>query len=259
MIAVPAATPRRAAAHSIASPALKQFALAAWCVGIAWFSAHGSAHAQGELPKPAAAASDRAKRDADKVYEQIRMHSDRSRKTPSGVVVPAQAPAAVSEVEQPSRPTVVALTATPRLPATATATLLSESSSAGIAVLAPAVALTAPAAPVHATDVTLKQVSLAAAAMPGGGANAVASESTVPTLVLVSSVEPDFPRHLTRNLGQGSVVVNFEVLPDGSVGTARIDKSRHPGLNAAALAAVAAWRFKPISKATAGVTELRFE
>ena len=70
---------------------------------------------------------------------------------------------------------------------------------------------------------------------------------------------PVFPGHLVRRLGQGSVVVNFEVRPDGSVGATSIQKSRHAGLNEAALAAVAAWRFKPVSATTAGVTEFRLD
>ena len=259
MIAMPDSTPRRAAVHSIAGPALKRFAVAALCVGLAGLGGHAPAHAQAELPTTPPAASDRAKRDADKVYELIRMHADRPRKAPTPVVAPAHAPAATSEVEQPTRPAVVALTATPRLPATATSARMTDPSGAGHGGLAPAVALSALTAPVHAKEVTLKQVSVPAEAMPRGGAAAVASKATAPTLVLLSSVEPDFPRQLTRRLGQGSVVVNFEVLPDGTVGATHIEKSRHAGLNEAALAAVAAWRFKPIGTATAAVTELRFE
>ncbi len=53
--------------------------------------------------------------------------------------------------------------------------------------------------------------------------------------------------------------MNFEVRPDGSVGATSIQKSRHAGLNEAALAAVAAWRFKPVSATTAGVTEFRLD
>lgn len=256
---MPDTKPCRAAARSIAGLALKRFALAASCVGFAWLGADGEAIAQAESPTTAPAASDRAKRDADKVYELIRMHADRPRKAPPATVVPAPASTAAPEVEQTARPTVVALTAKPRLPATATAASPPESAGAGHGGLASAIALAVPAAPVHATEVTLRQVSAPAVAMSSVGAPGVASGSTAPTLVLVSSVEPEFPRQLTRRLGQGSVVVNFEVLPDGTVGATHIDKTRHPGLNAAALAAVAAWRFKPISKATAGVTELRFE
>ena len=261
---MPDSTPRRAAVHSIASPALKRFALtalAALCAGLAGLGGHGTAHAQAELPTTAPAASDRAKRDADKVYELIRMHADRPRKAPTTatVLAPAQAPAAVSEVEQATRPAVVALTATPRLPATTASARVHDPSGAGHVGPAPAVALSALAAPVHATEMTLKHVSVPAVAMTRGGAAAAASESAAPTLVLLSGVEPDFPRQLTRRLGQGSVVVNFEVLPDGTVGATHIERSRHPGLNEAAVAAVAAWRFKPISKATAAVTEFRVD
>jgi TonB family protein len=60
-------------------------------------------------------------------------------------------------------------------------------------------------------------------------------------------------------LGRGSVVVNFDVRPDGSVARAEVASSSHRGLNEAALSAVAAWRFKPISETLPGVVELKFE
>jgi periplasmic protein TonB len=78
-------------------------------------------------------------------------------------------------------------------------------------------------------------------------------------LELVSSVEPEFPSRLVRSLGKGSVVVNFQVRPDGTVERTEIASSSHRGLNEAAQAAVAAWRFKPISETMPGVVELKFE
>ena len=75
----------------------------------------------------------------------------------------------------------------------------------------------------------------------------------------VSSVEPEFPPRLVRSLGKGSVVVNFDVRPDGTVGRTEVSISSHRGLNEAAQAAVAAWRFKPISETMPGVVELKFE
>ncbi len=78
-------------------------------------------------------------------------------------------------------------------------------------------------------------------------------------LELVSSVEPEFPSRLVRSLGRGSVVVNFDVRPDGRVGRTEIASTSHRGLNEAAQAAVAAWRFKPISETMPGVVELTFE
>jgi TonB family protein len=78
-------------------------------------------------------------------------------------------------------------------------------------------------------------------------------------LELVSSVEPEFPARLVRSLGKGSVVVNFDVRPDGTVARTEVSSSSHRGLNEAAQAAVAAWRFKPISETMPGVVELKFE
>jgi hypothetical protein len=47
--------------------------------------------------------------------------------------------------------------------------------------------------------------------------------------------------------------VNFDVQPDGSVSRTDV------GLNDAARAAVAAWRFKPVSETLPGIVELKFE
>lgn len=78
-------------------------------------------------------------------------------------------------------------------------------------------------------------------------------------LELVSSVEPEFPPRLVRQIGKGSVVVRFDVRPDGTVARTEVTSSSHRGLNEAASAAVAAWRFKPISETLPGVVELKFE
>lgn len=240
---MPNATIPLAAARSIGGPTFRWLAFAGMSLCIAGLSVSGNAHAQAESP---ATASDRAKRDADKVYELIRMHADRPRKATPAIVSPPQVPTAVVDVEPTIRPAIAKLTVAPDLPMAETTARAVAFSTAAPGV----VALASPAAPARATELTLKQISLPAGA---------ASEAQNVTLVLLSSVEPEFPSHLTRRLGQGSVVVNFEVRPDGSVGATAIEKTRHSGLNAAALAAVAAWRFKPISKPTAGVTELRFE
>jgi TonB family protein len=78
-------------------------------------------------------------------------------------------------------------------------------------------------------------------------------------LELVSSVEPQFPSRLIQSLRSGSVVVNFDVRPDGTVARTEVVRSSHRGLNAAAEAAVAAWRFKPLSQTVPGVVELKFD
>lgn len=78
-------------------------------------------------------------------------------------------------------------------------------------------------------------------------------------LELIQSEEPIFPSRLVRQLGNGSVVVRFEVRPDGTVAQPEVVQSSHRGLNAAAVAAVSAWRFKPISETAPGIVELKFE
>ena len=91
---------------------------------------------------------------------------------------------------------------------------------------------------------------------PGAGAPAAPKNVK---LELVESVEPEFPARLVRTLGRGSVVVQFDVLPDGSVVRPEVVRSSHKGLDAAAQAAVAAWRFKPISETAPGLVELKFD
>jgi TonB family protein len=81
----------------------------------------------------------------------------------------------------------------------------------------------------------------------------------VTKLELVTSIEPEFPARLVRQLGKGSVTVTFDVRPDGTVSRTEVTSSSHRGLNEAAQAAVAAWRFKPISETLPGVVELKFE
>jgi len=78
-------------------------------------------------------------------------------------------------------------------------------------------------------------------------------------LELIQSEEPVFPSRLVRQLGNGSVVVRFDVRPDGTVTQPEVVQSSHRGLNAAAVAAVSAWRFKPISETAPGIVELKFE
>lgn len=213
--------------------------------------------AQTAPPAAAVAPSDRAKRDAEKVYQMILMHADKPRK-PTAVPAPAQRvsrPTAAMEADGRKLVSVPGAPAQP-LAAGAKSPLLGEES--------PALSTSAPLpAPEPRADESRSAVAvpgLAAAPLPLPSAT-VAPKPVVakPVLELVSSVPPEFPKSLVRRLGSGSVVVNFEVLPDGSVGATTVVKTSHPGLNGAAQAAVAAWRFKPISEPADGATELRFE
>lgn len=185
----------------------------------------------------------------------ILMHSDKPRK-PTAVPVPAPAqrvPRPSAAVDADARK-VLSVPGAPAQPLEAgvTSPLLGEDNPA----LAKPASLPPPANELPLATV-LPALPTSALQSPGGVAPAPAA--TRPVLELVSSVTPEFPKALLRRLGSGSVVVNFEVLPDGSVGTTTVEKSSHLGLNGAAQAAVAAWRFKPISEPAFGVTELRFE
>lgn len=246
---------RRSAVGSLPGTAVQRVAL----FGVS----HGttmpcmSVSAQGPTESP----TDRAKCDADKVYELIRMHADQPREASTaaaGSVSAAPLPAP-SVVQQPVNRGVGKLVATSVLPeATETARLVATSD-VELSGRAPTVAVEALAVPLIAADLSHATVSTPSPGAKDRSSSAAAAEVPGAALVLVSGAPPDFPRHLVRRLGQGSVVVSFVVRPDGSVGAACIQKSRHAGLNEAALAAVAAWRFKPVSATTACVTELRFE
>ena len=233
------------------------------------------------VPAPAVEAPiERARRDAERVYQLILLHADKPRKVREERVIatpaaPRVAPgtasgAALSGISTPkagSLATVSVPVAAPPEQAVPAAKVTERAAAEGtnphtFAAKLPAVVegslpgeMPVPSAP-PAMALAPASVPLPLPAAPAPAAPpAVAAK----VLELVSSVEPDFPSHLLRRLGQGSVTINFDVLPDGTVGRTAIVKSSHQGLNAAAQAAVAAWRFKPVSATTAGVTELRFE
>ena len=215
--------------------------------------------AQSAPPAAGEAPSDRAKRDADKVYDMIRMHADRPRRAAVSVTpttLPGPAAAATPPLGNGANPALTAAAAAPADSAARRA--IQADSAARTASLAPALAVS-PAAPVLDTTLAMQQLATSAAALSDSAKPANGLLPAANALVLVSSVDPAFPSHLIRRLGQGSVVVNFDVRPDGTVASTAIAKTSHAGLNEAAKAAVAAWRFKPVSAMTGGVTELRFE
>jgi TonB family protein len=215
------------------------------------------ARAQAAPPPAAEAPSDRAKRDAEKVYQMILMHADKPRKA---AAVPAPAPAQrmlrpSAAVDADTRK-VVSVPGAPLQPlAAGTASPLLGEDNPALSKPASVPAPIPPGEPALAKSLPAPATS----SLSSLGAVVPVPVAAPPILELVSSVTPDFPKALVRRLGSGSVVVNFEVLPDGSVGTTAIAKTSHQGLNGAAQAAVAAWRFKPISEPASGVTELRFE
>jgi TonB family protein len=128
-----------------------------------------------------------------------------------------------------------------------------------VAARAPLVSPPPPApepAPDAATSASNPPTALPTPALPTPAATPTAAANK---LELLSSVEPEFPARLLRTLGSGKVVVQFDVAADGTVSQVDVVQSSHRGLDAAAIAAVKQWRFKPMSGSASGMTELRFE
>jgi len=192
-------------------------------------------------PAPASAASsaptDRAQRDADKVFRMILMHADKPRRVAvrddKGVATPSGAAADARRASNPLTRPQHETAAAPAKPVDSVPGL--EASAVSSSAMA-----------ARAVD-----AQPAVAAMP-------AAEKNI-RLELIQSEEPMFPARLLRTVGSGSVVVQFDVLPDGTVSQPEVVRSPHRGLNAAALAAVSAWRFKPITQTAPGIVELKFE
>jgi TonB family protein len=67
----------------------------------------------------------------------------------------------------------------------------------------------------------------------------------VTTPKVVTDVKPLYPPAVMRERVNGSVKIECVVLPDGTVGDARVATSLHPQLDAEALKAARQWRFEP--------------
>lgn len=210
------------------------------------------------------AALERAKRDADKVFKWIMIHSDKPRKAAAAadakpVAAPAPRPAPKPKVEDSGiveRVTPIAATAAsarPPAPPTAVAALAPKPAAASAA---------AAPAQLSASDAALALATASAAAgrtasPPMPTAEELEDDDDEP-LVLVKQVEPEFSLPTMRKLLKGAVRVRFEVKPDGDVGETEVVKTTSSRLNEAAMRAVAQWKFQPVKRAQHGVVELAF-
>jgi protein TonB len=191
------------------------------------------AFAQAVAPDRGASSADaRAQREADKVFQWIRIHSDKPRKA---AVVPVEkpAPVPVRAVSRPARPAEARPVDTAAAPA-----------------VAPRVEAVAPSA-------TEAAVAVPPAPMPSATAPAAAPEVDE-LLTLVHKTEPEFSPNLMRSLRRGMVQVGFTVQPDGSVAKAHVVSATHPRLGQAAVDTVSQWRFQPVKHAQAAVVDLGF-
>jgi outer membrane biosynthesis protein TonB len=220
-------------------------ALAGCCLVLA--SLCGTAWSQSAPAAPVSDA-DRAKRDAEKVFQWIRIHSDKPRK--AAVAAPSAAPAAPAPVvatrskpaAKPSDGGGITETVTPLVEAKAAAPR-----ETGAAVAA------APEAASAATD-KANETLLASAAQK---AKVEAVDEDL-ALIPVHRTEPEFSKALMRTLRKGQVQVSFTVKPDGTVAEPHVVATTHPRLKDVAVATVSEWRFQPLRHAQQGIVDLGF-
>ncbi|WP_428510487.1 TonB family protein [Roseateles sp.] len=238
-------------------------------------AAQAQAGADASKAKTELSPTERAQRDADKVFQWIRFHADKPGAKPA-IILPGQgaaAPAAVAAKPNNNRaPERNADAAGARRNAAAgnpdrrgiTETVADVAVEAGraesTAALSPEATQLA-AASLSATNVpAVLPETLAPTAAPAAAAAVFAEPPPVveTPLKAIKMVEPEFPRQLQSTLRSGTVQVRFTVMPDGSVGRAEAIQTTHRRLNTAALDAVNQWRFEPIAKAREATVELVF-
>lgn len=243
-----------APSHSRRSGLLRPTVMTGLLAALLWVHA-GTLQAQ-PVPSVAPAASEitpieRARRDAEKVFQWIRMHSDKPRRAPP--------PQASSE-----RPAIVSPVVAKKADAPATAKRLDgDRAPTPVAPAQEAVRVADGAASQAAHAASAEPASAALAAVSGAAAPVTAlPEAPIPDedvpLVAVLQTEPEFPASLMRQLRKGNVQVAFTVQPDGSVSQARPLLSSHPRLARTAVATVTQWRFQPLRRAQSAVVELGF-
>ncbi|MBB3197263.1 energy transducer TonB [Roseateles terrae] len=252
--------------------------------GSVWAQATG-ASAPGTTPAAAAAATDnkaqlsdveRAKRDADKVFQWIKFHAEKGEtkkpehqaKTdakpepkPQPAVAKSAAPAPARKSDEDSRTVVAAASDSQRGDAGGGMTRTSlTSSSAGAASTTP---------PAYTGRIPESMAMAAPATAPVVGAPAAPAQQPEPEpaplpeedtpLRLVNKVDPEYPRALLTQQRNGSVMVKFVVQTDGSVEQVEAIKSPDRKLSVAAVAAVKQWRFAPINKPRPVSVEIGFQ
>ena len=218
-------------------------------------------------PKAPMSDVDRAKRDADKVFQWIKFHAEKGeKKTPErheakadaakpvaravATAAPAPAPAPAAR-RQDLDPAAERALATRNAAQEAPAVAAVGASPAPLAQTAAQTVAPPSTAPQPLSEAPAPQVvSMAAPSMaaPAGRApepEPPEADEPVP-LKLVRKVDPEYPRALLAQQRQGSVLVQFTVRPDGSVDAAQAMRSPDRKLSAAAINAVKQWRFEPI-------------
>jgi protein TonB len=206
---------------------------------------------------PGISDSDRAKRDADKVLQWIKFHANHSAKQEAPPAPPK--PAATAKAPAPKPATAQAAAPAP-----------AASQEQQVAAKEPAKEPVKEAArePEPAVAAAPKPELLAAAPATPPAPPAVEPTRAAPqpepepeevALRLLQKVDPDIPRQLATSIRNGSVMVRFQVKPDGT--TTKVESLGNPNkrLAASAIAAVQQWKFAPIPKQREATVEIGFK
>ncbi|UXH77852.1 energy transducer TonB [Roseateles amylovorans] len=250
-----------------------------------------AAAANANAAAAAAALSDaeRARRDADKVFQWIKFHAEkaepkkpekheaRAESKPEPKAVAKATPTAVTASRKPDADvdgrSVAAASATPPASVGGTSSMAAAvpgpanvgvtASSGSVPSLASGASNAVPSlaaenrgqdlAPMGAAGAT----PAAALASPAPAAAAVQDDDA--PLKLLKKVEPEYPRALLAQQRNGAVVVRFMVQPDGTVEYVEALRSPDRKLSTAAVTAVKQWRFAPIPKARQVSVEIGFQ
>ena len=218
-------------------------------------------------PAPSEVApSERAKRDADKVFHWIMIQGDRTRKAPAAAAKETKEAKDNNKDDRPAaRPIRTAAPeaapARPKAEATVAAAAPSNPRPAGKPAVLPNEAPAPATASVAAPEAPKQDDSRVASieSRSGDAAPAVELTDDAPQgLVVLAQPAPQFPINVMRTLRRGTVQVRFSVMTDGSVADLEVLNTTSPRLNAAALAAIAQWRFQPVLKVQTGAVEVGF-
>jgi TonB family protein len=208
--------------------------------------------------------SDRAKRDADKVFSFIKFHTVRSAPAPA----PAKPAAQAAQAAPPTRSLVVA-TAPASQPAAATPASVGTAATSSAAAPAATVPSTLAAEAASAAEPTVTTAGL-----PADAASAAATLSQAPLqaapqveeeevpLRLVDYVAPDMSAQVLAAMPSNEVTVpvRFTVQPDGRVSSAQAMGGSAPRRVAqAAVRAVQQWRFDPLPAERTVDVEINFK
>ncbi|WP_431260465.1 energy transducer TonB [Roseateles chitinivorans] len=226
---------------------------------------------------PAAAAAvapmsdvDRAKRDADKVFQWIKFHAEKGEKKPAHeakaeaprpvarpVAVTAPAPATVAR-RQDADPARNAQDAAP-VPVVASASPAPAAIGQSAAqTIAPPTSVPPPMSEAPSPQVV--SMSAPSSAVSAGKVPDPEPEADEPVpLKLLHKVDPEYPRALLSQQRSGSVLVQFTVRPDGAVDAAQAVRSPDRKLSVAAVTAVKQWRFGPIPAPRQVSVEIGFQ